>query len=97
MSRSNSHNALDATALAEYRRRQAVFTWPSDERIRRALRKHDRMIVRVLVDEPTGLGLAIRIGLTGSWSSMQFKLNTLDQLAFDGQLLSIPPDVEVPA
>jgi hypothetical protein len=95
MSISDSQNALRAALAA--RPPRPAFAWPSNERIRRTLREHDRMIVRVLVDEPTGLGLAIRANLGGGWSSTQFRLNTLDQVAFDGKVLSIPPDVEVPA
>ena len=51
----------------------------------------DRHIVTALIQNETGLGLAIRENPTGGWSSMPFKLNTPEQLAFSGDLVPILP------
>jgi hypothetical protein len=95
MSTFNSQNALHA-ALAARPPRPAV-VWPTNQQILRALQRHDRSVIRALVDEPTGLGLAVRKNTLCGWTSRQFKINTPEQLAFDGHLLNILPTVEVPA
>lgn len=88
MSTSNNQNALHAALTARPPRQPLI--WPTDDQILRALRRRDRFIIRVLVDEPTGLGLAIRTNPLGGWSSMQFKLNTAATAAFNGDLVPIP-------
>ena len=79
--------ALQA-ALAALAARPPVI-WPTNEQILRAIRGRDRSVVRILVDEPTLLGLAFRTNSLGGWSSMQFKLNTPEQLAFNGEVVPI--------
>ena len=83
MSTSDSQNPLHATGFV-VRPPRPPLIWSTDSQVLRALRGHDRFIIRILVDEITGLGLAIRRNPLGGWSSKQFKINTPEQLAFDG-------------
>jgi hypothetical protein len=94
MSTPNSQNAMRA-ALAARPPRQPLI-WPTGDQMLRALRKHDSRVVRILFDDLTFLGLAICRNLSG-WTSKQFKLNSPEQLAFDGVLVPIQPPEPSPA